>query len=91
MNGEFYTEDQIRGLLDDCSPRWPTGIRDRALISLIYGCGARISEALALDVPDLRPGRKVHIACGRAGSLGPSAALTARSMTSAVGCRSGTG
>jgi site-specific recombinase XerD len=67
MNGEFYTEDQIRGLLDDCSPRWPTGIRDRALISLIYGCGARISEALALDVPDLRPGRKVHIACGKGG------------------------
>ena len=65
--GEFYTEAQIRNLLDDCSLRWPTGIRDHALISAIYGSGARISEALALDVADLRPGRKVHIADGKGG------------------------
>jgi integrase/recombinase XerD len=66
-DGEFYTEAQIRGLLDACSPRWPSGVRDRALISTMFGCGARISEALALGVTDIRPGRKIHIACGKGG------------------------
>jgi integrase/recombinase XerC len=65
--GEFYEPEQIQGLMDACSLRAPSGIRDRALISTIYGCGARISEALALDVPDIRPGRKVHIANGKGG------------------------
>ncbi len=31
------------------------GLRDRALFMLLYGCGLRISEALALDVRDLPP------------------------------------
>lgn len=65
--GEFYEPEQIQGLLDACSPRWPTGIRDRAILSTMFGCGARISEVLALDVPDIRPGCKVHIANGKGG------------------------
>lgn len=79
MQGEFYTEAQIQGLMDACSPRWPTGIRDRALISTIYGCGARISEALALGVPDIRPGRKVHIANGKGGKA-RTVGLTERAL-----------
>ena len=67
--GEFYEPEQIRGLMVACSGRAPTGIRDRALISTIYGCGARISEALALDVPDIRPGHKIHIANGKGGKV----------------------
>src|SRR5690606_15974104 len=31
----------------------PSSLRDRALLEVLYGCGARISEATGLDVDDV--------------------------------------
>ena len=39
---------EVAALLAGCSLRAPTGIRNRALIMLLYRSGLRISEALAL-------------------------------------------
>ncbi|HSP60667.1 MAG TPA: site-specific tyrosine recombinase XerD [Ornithinimicrobium sp.] len=35
----------------------PAALRDRALLEVLYGCGARVGEAIALDVDDLELGR----------------------------------
>ncbi len=46
--------DQVERLLAAAgSPDTATGLRDRALLELLYGTGARISEAVGLDVDDL--------------------------------------
>jgi site-specific recombinase XerD len=46
----LLTEDEVRLLLAQCSRRAPTGIRDRAVLVVMYRAGLRVSEAL-----DLRP------------------------------------
>lgn len=45
---EPLTPDEVHALLSACSLRAPTGIRDRALLTLLYRSGLRVSEALAL-------------------------------------------
>jgi site-specific recombinase XerD len=50
---DVLTQDDVRGLLAACSRRSPTGVRNRALIALLYGSGLRIAEALALRPKDL--------------------------------------
>ncbi|GAA2029767.1 site-specific tyrosine recombinase XerD [Yaniella flava] len=47
------TIDQVERLLDTPSPETASGLRDRALMELLYAAGARITEAIALDVDDL--------------------------------------
>jgi site-specific recombinase XerD len=46
----LLSEAEVRSLLAQCSRRAPTGVRDRALLTVLYRAGLRVSEAL-----DLRP------------------------------------
>ena len=50
---EILTADEVRALIRACSNRAPTGIRNRALLVLLYRGGCRISEALRLLPKDL--------------------------------------
>ena len=50
---ELLTQDEIRALLAQCSRRAPTGIRDRALITVMYRAGLRVEEVLALRPSDI--------------------------------------
>jgi integrase/recombinase XerD len=45
--------DAVERLLAGVNPEGETGLRDRALLELLYGCGARISEAVGCAVDDL--------------------------------------
>jgi site-specific recombinase XerD len=50
---EPLTEAEVGALLRGCSLRAPTGIRNRALIAVMYRAGLRVSEALALRLADV--------------------------------------
>jgi integrase/recombinase XerD len=50
---DIPTEAEIRAILAKCSRTAPTGIRDRALITVLYRTGLRISEALDLKSADV--------------------------------------
>jgi integrase/recombinase XerD len=47
-------EAQVIGLLDSVSGGDPTALRDRALLEVLYGTGARISEVVGLSLMDLQ-------------------------------------
>ncbi|WP_243226121.1 site-specific tyrosine recombinase XerD [Microbacterium sp. CIAB417] len=55
------TIDQVEALLAAPSPDEPMGIRDRALLELLYATGARVSEAIGLDVDDLSHGEVLRL------------------------------
>lgn len=46
--------EEITSVLDREWPATPAGIRDRAVLEILYGCGLRVSELIGLDVGDLR-------------------------------------
>jgi site-specific recombinase XerD len=50
---EVLTPAEVNALMGACSKRAPTGLRNRALIALLYRSQLRISEALALLPKDL--------------------------------------
>jgi site-specific recombinase XerD len=50
---EPLSPDEVKALIRACSKRAATGIRNRAMIVVLYRAGLRISEALALLPKDL--------------------------------------
>jgi len=51
---EYLEEEQMQALLDAVDIDSRTGIRDRALLMVLYNTGARASEVVALTPQDLR-------------------------------------
>ena len=53
LPAEPLSEDEVRRLIRACSNRAPTGIRNRALLVVLYRGGLRLNEALQLFPKDL--------------------------------------
>ena len=47
------TVDEAARLLEAPDPTTPSGVRDRAILELLYGAGLRISELVGMDVDDV--------------------------------------
>ena len=55
LPAEPLSPEEVKALLRACSTRAATGVRNRALLVILYRAGLRISEALALFCRDLNP------------------------------------
>ena len=53
LPAEILAPDEVNSLMRACSSRAPTGIRNRALIAILYRGGLRLSEALAVEPKDI--------------------------------------
>lgn len=63
---EILTADEARDLLYAPSDRYPTGLRNRAIIATMYGAGLRVSEAIALRPADVDlAGRSIRVLHGK--------------------------
>ncbi|MCK6077296.1 tyrosine recombinase [Paenibacillus silvae] len=63
---QVLTLEEIELLLAAPDVNSPHGVRDRAMLELLYATGIRVSELIALDVRDVQPGMR-FIRCGGAG------------------------
>ena len=45
--------EEINGLLDSVDMSTPEGVRNRAMLEVLYGCGLRVSELIGLKISDL--------------------------------------
>lgn len=51
---EYLEEKEMQAVLDAVDINTRTGVRDRALLMLLYNTGARVSEVVTLQLTDLR-------------------------------------
>jgi integrase/recombinase XerD len=61
------TVDEVEQLLAGCVGDGPGPLRDRALLELLYSTGARISEAVGIDLDDLDAGARTVLLHGKGG------------------------
>jgi site-specific recombinase XerD len=55
LDADLLTPAEIELLMRQCSRRAPTGVRNRALLAVLWRCGLRLGEALALAPKDFDP------------------------------------
>mgnify|MGYP001770801438 CR=1 FL=1 len=57
----FLSPSQVRALVQAPDPSTPLGLRDRALLELLYGSGLRLQEALSLQAHEVAEGRALRV------------------------------
>ncbi len=57
--------EQVTELLDQPFPATPAGLRDEAILELLYGCGLRVSELTGLDMHNINLEQGFLQVCGK--------------------------
>jgi site-specific recombinase XerD len=60
---------EVEALLGAASGTEPLALRDRAILELLYGCGLRSQEVVALALADLKPAQAQLIVNGKGGKM----------------------
>ena len=55
LDADLLSGAEVELLMRQCSRRAPTGVRNRALVAVLWRCGLRLGEALALQPKDFDP------------------------------------
>lgn len=63
------TLDELKALLNAPDLRKPEGVRDRALMEIVYGAGLRVSEAVSLRVEELELDSAAFRVTGKRGKV----------------------
>jgi integrase/recombinase XerD len=66
---KFLNQSEVELLLNQPDTTTETGIRDRALLELIYACGLRVSEAVNLKKGDLEMETGILTCVGKGGKM----------------------
>ena len=61
----FLGQQEVMRLLDAPDDSTPVGIRDRAILEVLYSCGVRLAEIHGLDVPAVNFSRKAILVLGK--------------------------
>ena len=64
---KVLSEEDVEKLINAPDTKEPLGIRDRAMLELLYACGLRISELISLDVLNLNFRQGVVRVMGKGG------------------------
>ena len=56
---DVISQEAAARLLDQHFPQTPAGLRDHAMLEVLYGCGLRASELIGLDKRDFSPEQEV--------------------------------
>ena len=56
---ETLSVDEVTALIEATPTETPVNVRDRALLEMLYGTGARISEIISLNVDDVSSAQEV--------------------------------
>ena len=61
----FLGQKEVNRLLDAPDDSTPLGIRDRAILEVLYSCGVRLAEIHGLDVPAVDFSRRAMLVLGK--------------------------
>ena len=61
----FLGKQEVMRLLDSVDATTPLGLRDRAILEILYACGVRLAEIQGMDLQDIHFGRREILVRGK--------------------------